>query len=401
MKKLIDYSEIRNLLTIRYNPEEQPIEKNIPQIFPNNSIKTNKKLLEKLLIESIKNECKNHEKISVSLSGGIDSSLVLGLLRKTFPEKKIFGICGIFEDTFNESDVAQKNCDKFDADFQTIKMGSIFENMPELISITKKPKWNTYQHLIAKNAKKFSKILLTGDGADEIFGGYVFRYSKFLNLSKNSDTWQTKSRNYLECHNRDWVTDQEKIFNKKCNFTWSKILNYFKPYFSTKIEPLNQVFLADLNGKLSFDFIPTGISIGDYHDLEIKSIFLNKEIIQYGLSLPIKKKFNPESKLGKIPLREICKDNNIFHIPNKKGFSPSLLFDWKKNGKEICQKFIFSQNAEIYKKNIINYDWVMSSLEKIENDGDVRYLHRIISILALEIWIKIFITNELKSNKKL
>ena len=115
----------------------------------------------------------------------------------------------------------------------------------------------------------------------------------------------------------------------------------------------------------------------------------------------MKKKFNPESKLGKIPLREICKDNNISHIPNKKGFSPSLLFDWKKNGKEICQKFIFSQNAEIYKKNIINYDWVMSSLEKIENDGDVRYLHRIISILALEIWIKIFVTNELKSNKKL
>ena len=114
MKKSIDYSEIRNLLTIRYNPEEQPIEKNIPKIFPNNSFKTNKKLLEKLLIESIKNECENHEKISVSLSGGIDSSLVLGLLRKTFPEKKIFGICGIFEDTFNESDVAQKNCDKFE-----------------------------------------------------------------------------------------------------------------------------------------------------------------------------------------------------------------------------------------------------------------------------------------------
>ena len=44
MKKSIDYSEIRNLLTIRYNPEEQPIEKNIPKIFPNNSIKTNKKL---------------------------------------------------------------------------------------------------------------------------------------------------------------------------------------------------------------------------------------------------------------------------------------------------------------------------------------------------------------------
>ena len=100
-------------------------------------------------------------------------------------------------------------------------------------------------------------------------------------------------------------------------------------------------------------------------------------------------------------LRAISKRLGINHIEEKKGFSPSLLFDWQKNGKEICQSFLLNKNSQIYKKNLINYDWVVKAFDKIEFDGDIRYLNRLISILALEIWIKIFVTNELKSTKKL
>ena len=40
-------------------------------------------------------------------------------------------------------------------------------------------------------------------------------------------------------------------------------------------------------------------------------------------------------------------------------------------------------------KKIINRDWVIHALELIENDGNIRYLNRITSILALEIWYRI------------
>ena len=118
----------------------------------------------------------------MSLSGGIDSTLVLSLVRKSFPERKIIAVCGVFEDAFDESVIASKIAKKLDVSFRVIQMGSIFENMPEIIYIAKKPRWNTYNHLIAKEAKKFGDVLINGDAADELFGGYSFRYRKFLNL---------------------------------------------------------------------------------------------------------------------------------------------------------------------------------------------------------------------------
>ena len=105
------------------------------------------------------------------------------------------------------------------------------------------------------------------------------------------------------------------------------------------------------------------------------------------------------------PEFEYLVDNDIHedsdNYEEKKGFSPSLYLDWQKNGKTIAESFLLNKKSQIYKKNIINYDWVVNAFEKVEFDGDIRYLNRLISILALEIWIKIFITHELKSNSKL
>ena len=48
-----------------------------------------------------------------------------------------------------------------------------------------------------------------------------------------------------------------------------------------------------------------------------------------------------------------------------------------------------------------HYDAVIHALELIENDGDVRYLNRITSVLALEIWYRIFIKKDLNPRKSL
>ena len=93
-----------------------------------------------------------------------------------------------------------------------------------------------------------------------------------------------------------------------------------------------------------------------------------------------------KSKKGKLVLRKISKRLGINHIDDKRGFSPSILFDWKKNGKKICNSYIMQKDSNIFQQKLINYDWVFDAIEKIENDGDIRYLNRIISILALEMW---------------
>ena len=398
----VNKNQIRDFLTIRYNPKKNSSNLASWKDFEPKTSDPDGKITEKFLLASIKNSIPDNKKpIAISLSSGIDSSICLALLRKSFPDRKIFAICGVFDSGFDESIEAKKIADTFSAEFKVLQMGSMFTNMPEIISISKRPRWNTYNHLIAKEAKKKTNFFVTGDGADELFGGYVFRYHKFKQLLKSNDSWLTKTKKYLECHNRDWVPDQNKIFGKKIKFNWDEIYNYFKPYFQNNLDPISQVMLADFNGKLLFDFIPTGKAISNYYNIKNIPIFLDKSIIPFAQHLPLNQKYNKNNNKGKLVLRKISKKLGINHIEEKKGFSPSLLFDWQKNGKEICESFLLNKNSNIYKKKLINYDWVLKTFDKVEFDGDIRYLNRLISILSLEIWIKIFVTNELKSTKKL
>ena len=402
MKFKADKSHIRNLLTIRYDPSKlskKAITPNsfLPQTNDPHGIKT-----ENILTLSIKNFFNfNQKPIAISISGGIDSTLALGLIRKSFPDVKIHAFCGIFGDAFDESITARKIAEKFDADFHPIEMSSIFTSMPNIISITGKPKWNTYIHHIAKNAKKFTDNFVTGDGADEIFGGYTFRYSKFLSSLKSGDTWVSKVKNYLECHNRDWVPDQNHMFGSSIKFNWSEIYQYFKPYFKNNLLPLNQVFLSDFNGKLIHDFIPLGETIAKHYNLKSFSPFLTNDVISFGTKLPISQKYVPKTKTGKLVLRKISKRLGINHLDEKRGFSPSILYDWEKNGKDICNSYIMQKDSNIFQQKLINYDWVLHAVDKVENDGDIRYLNRLISVLALEIWYRVCVLKEMKPSKQL
>ena len=392
---------IRNILTIRYDITEKPVKKPATiEDFKRSLNDQDGRITEKLLSDSFRKIGK-FNKFSISLSGGIDSSLCLALLRNNFPKAKITAISGVFENAYDESTHAKKLAEKFDADFYPIDMESIYTKMPEIVYIAKRPRWNTYNHLIAKQAKKFSKILVTGDGGDELFGGYTFRYKKFLDLLKPNDNWKIKTIKYLECHNRDWVPDQKFLFNKSIKFDWNEIYNYFKPYFKNQLEPLKQVMLADFNGKLLHDFIPTGDAIASYYNIDRFSPFLDSKVQSFGLGLPIKSKYNYVTNQGKIILRQINKRLKVKFMKAKRGFSPSLVFDWQKFGKEIFMKYAFEKKSNIYSKKIINRDWVIHALELIENDGDIRYLNRVTTILALEIWYRIFIKKDLNPKKSL
>jgi asparagine synthase (glutamine-hydrolysing) len=318
-----------------------------------------------------------------------------------FPHDKIVAICGVFEGSYDESERARKIADSFGADFKLVNMDSVFASLPELVLISKRPKWNTYQHVVAKEARNHGNLLITGDGADEVFGGYTFRYSKFLTLSRPKDNWKIKVLNYLECHNRDWVPDQGSMFGSSIKFSWDVVYNYFRPYFTAKIEPLKQVMLADYNGKLLFDFIPAGRAISEYYGIKSIAMFLDERVRRHGMGLPIEEKYDPVNRKGKVILRKIAKRMGIDHIEEKRGFSPSLLFDWQERGKEASSHYLLDKQSYIYRKKIINFNWVLRSIERVDNDGDIRYLNRLISILALEVYCRIFITREMSGSDRL
>lgn len=403
MKLNFEKKSIRNLLTIRYDPTEKSLISNANWKDFNEKNQDPLGLITKnLLTNAIAKKLKNFTgPISISLSSGIDSTLCLSLLREIFPNNDLIGICGIFQNGFDESKQASKIAKKFDSKFKTIKMPSIYKTMPKLISITKKPKWNTYSHIIAREGKNFSDVYISGDGADEVFGGYTFRYSKFLDLYNPNSNWKKRVKNYLECHNRDWVPDQKMLFGKSIKFQWNEIYNYFKPYFSNSLHPLQQVMLADYNGKLLHDFIPTSRAICKHYDLKGIFPFLDSSVRKFGFSLKINEKYDEKTEKGKLVLRRITDNLKTKHIDEKRGFSPELWYDWKNYGKKIFEKYVLSKESEVIKNDMINPKWIHTAFEYTENDGSIRYLNRLTSILAIEIWIRTFISKEMTVDDKL
>jgi len=142
----------------------------------------------------------------------------------------------------------QKNCERYSSNFYEVIVDNPLRDLPFLISIIKEPRWNVYNYYFIEKSKDLSDILCTGDGGDELFAGYSFRYKKFLDHYDYKSDWKDKVRLYLECHDRDWVPDQRLLFDSNLQFDWERIYSLFRPYFDNDLAPLDQVYMADYYG---------------------------------------------------------------------------------------------------------------------------------------------------------
>ncbi|MEM2855829.1 MAG: asparagine synthase C-terminal domain-containing protein [Candidatus Nitrosocaldaceae archaeon] len=389
----LNEQSIVNLLTLRYNPLQKPLISKITADDLNSIMDVDKNILKELLIYVINREIKGKKRVALTLSSGVDSTLLLSLIRDTNPSIKIDCICAIFDEN-HECKCATELASRFNAEIHIIDFRdiNILDDMPLHLSIVKEPRWNLYFYYIVKEASKYSDMLITGDGGDELFGGYTFRYSKFLKY--NATSWRDKALAYLSCHERDHVPDQHKLFGDRIRFNWDNILALFKPYFDNNLESLQQVFLADFNGKLLFDWIPTNTKLFQHFSLHGVTPFLDRDVIRMAMSIDPRLKFDQRSGIGKIILREILSEYNI-HLNNSKiGFTLDTRTICK-NHKETL--FYYLDDARIVKDGWINKEWLDKALKMLETeDIDVRYVNKILALLAFEIWYRLFITKEIK-----
>ncbi len=398
----INQNMIRDILTMRYDPSINiKKEKFSWKDFELRNYSNHLSRIEKIICDSIKTGIGNEKQVSVALSGGVDSTLVISLLRKIFPDIGIDAISVKFADSIDETNIATKIAKNFNAEHHIIPIDNFLEELPNAIGIFKMPFWDTHWYHVVKTAKQFSKILVSGDGGDELFGGYTFRYEKFLSKLSDNLTPLAKAKLYLECHERDWVSDQKDLFGNKVNFNWNDIYSILEPYFDNKLSPINQIFLADMNGKLLFNWIPMNTSFFEYFDVKSLTPLLSKNLISFATHLDHNIKYNRDKNLGKIPLREIL----VKHVdPNfvttkKQGFSVNTVNLWKSYGKKLCDYYL--DDARIVKDQWISEDWIKSHFNKLDDNPDVRHVNKFLGLLAFEVWYRIFVTNEMSPETKL
>jgi len=400
--KNLSFDKISNILTLRYDPNNQSTLKKINgnDFLPKSSVNLNK--IKDILKNSIQTKLNSQSNLTVALSGGVDSTLLLSLTKELFPDIRITAITITFPYSDDESESAANIAHHFDIDHKIIHVDNFLKELPTAISILKEPYYDVMNwYYLVKNTSSASNILLTGDGADEIFGGYTFRYSKFLEKITDNSSPIEKVKAYLECHERDWVPDQENIFEKKLGFSWNKIYDTLEPFFNNNLSTLDQLFLADSNGKLMHNFVPNYKKFYDFFQISYVSPFLDKSVIEHGLHLHPEEKYDSSNNIGKLPLRSLLsKDVYSLLFPKlKQGFAVNTSSLWDSYGKEICKQYLF--DSRIVKDGWISEEWIQKNFQKADSDKNIRYINKFFSLLAYEVWYRLFITKEMSSSETL
>ena len=366
----------------------------------NSNIKNYQDLIEESIRKSISNGIdSNLKKVGISLSSGIDSTLVLTLLRKEFPNIEIESISVKFSESIDETNASKKISEKFNTNHHVLEIKNFLEELPKAIGIVKQPFWDLHWYYLVKKMKTLSNVFFSGDGGDELFGGYTFRYKKFLEQITNNQNPNEKIISYLNCHERDWIPEQEKIFGSECPFSWNEIYRILTPYFDNSLSNLTQVFLADYNGKLLHNMQPLYDKLHNQFNIENITPILNKKSILLSCQMHNDLKFNVTTNLGKLPLMNILEKHKVANLvsPNKQGFSVNTVNMWHSYAQNIF--FYYFDKSRLVEDKILNKYWIDEYSKK--SNLDVRYINKMLGILALEIWYRIFITNEMSSDEKL
>jgi len=148
------------------------------------------------------------------LSGGVDSSAITALMRRfTGSPVKTFSV-GYAEQQYSELDYAQRTANALGTEHHEVRVGrnEFFGALPRLIWHEDEPvAWpsSVSLYFVSKRAREEVTVVLTGEGADELFGGYA-RYGHYLQQRPWSDAW-SHLPGALRGGIRRWIRDSSML----------------------------------------------------------------------------------------------------------------------------------------------------------------------------------------------
>ena len=394
-------------------------------------------------LDSILSDVVNKQKLAdvevgTFLSGGIDSSLITSKLQEVSIKKvKTFTI-GNENKEYDESKYARQVANYLNTDHEELILSDkiILDKIPNILSLLNEPLGDSSfipTYFVSKLAKEKVKVVLTGDGGDEIFGGYN-RYTKLKMVSnlykipkplksilfnilsklnqKNIEKFikiipQFKNEFYLKDKTKKIIDrlDPNLSYNRYLlsfllnNFNHNIFLNLNSNPKESILNKFDEILVDENLQSLSIEERMMYLDTQNYltndilfkvdrasmsNSLETRAPFLDKDIFNFSSSLPLSKKI--KNGKGKKILRELLKDkipSGLVDRP-KAGFSIPI-GDWIKGPLIDWSEDLLSKNS-VEKSGYLNFKNVEKIWKNHKNGYDNSNL--IWSILVFQQWLK-------------
>ena len=399
------------------------------------SLNTSIKKINNSLFSIIDKQLMSDVPIGAFLSSGIDSSLIVSIMSKIRSNTETFTI-GFENKSYDESHGARKISRYLNTTHNEKIMTSydIKNIIPGLSDAYSEPFADSSQLptlLLSKFAREKVKVVLTGDGGDELFGGYnryllankYWTYYKFLpnylkkfffkvlnnspylmllifsNYLKISDT----NRDYLKLRINKIIdkikfVKDEKSYYQSMTKEWYRkdILNHeinisnFNKFFDEEnnFNFIQKMMLSDFESYLTDDILCKVDRATMNYGLESRAPYLDQALVKFAYSMPIKHKIRGSS--GKIVLRELLNQylpKNEITI-KKKGFAIPLE-DWMNNELYDYTNEMLSSNT-FNKHKLFNINKINQIISEY-NNGYNNHINKLWSLIQFNSW---YINNE-------
>jgi asparagine synthase (glutamine-hydrolysing) len=364
--------------------------------------------------------------VGAFLSGGIDSSSVVATMSnitgkpvKTFTAK--FNNSG-----YDESKIAHLIATKFETDHHEISIGDS--------QFKKKHFWKVIEHvglpfpdssaiptdLVSKEIARYVKVALSGDGGDELFGGYTvldwLPKVKAVGLIPNFLKKPTKlvldifNKNFLNNNKLRQLSKVLRISDLSIDkliqethalFDYEEIESYFKNSLNYpalfQYDKSESLLRNAMNYRIKYDLPLDMLTKVDRmsmsNSLEVRNPFLDPILFEASCKLP--EKFLRKNGIGKLVLRKMMENElprEVFDHP-KSGFSIPL-HDFRNNEFKNLASELLSKPyiQDLFMKGILS-SILKKGLMDNENDANgsiYRKTHQLWSIMMLSGWISFY-----------
>ena len=441
-EKELDEDMIPLYLSYEYSPDERTIFKNVFKLpgahcftYKNGELKVERyykieykieddKSLEywedaitKEFTESVSMHQIADVEVGCFLSSGVDSSYVVKEISKGTKKVKTFSV-GYEEEKYSELPYAQdfSNVIGVPNIANKVSADEFFDAVPEIQYYMDEPLPNPSEiplYFLAKNARRYVKVVLSGEGADELFGGYPMylagghfdHYShkvprpvrKVLGtVAKHCPNFKGKNflvRGAMEPYQRFMRANSVFQSAERQKFLERPIASkvpeeYSKRYFDevSNLDEPTQLQYVDMHTWMIYDILLKADRMSMANSLELRVPFLDKKMLE--LSTRIPSRYRAANETTKIALRGAAIKQLPERTANKKklGF-PVPLNDWLREDK------YYNKVKAAFQSDIAEKFFVTSELMKLLDDhksGKALNMQKIWSFYTFILWYEQF-----------